>query len=645
MQIFSPILALCIGLASLSCTEQRKTLIPREVLFGNPEKTSPGLSPDGNKLAYLAPDKKNVLNIWVRDLTNLNQSDKQVTSEKKRGIPAFLWQYDNAHLLYMQDANGDENTHIYQTDLNTNETKDLTPWDGVKCSILDYSHKFPDVMLIEMNKRDKSLFDVYKVNLKTGELTLEAENPDRVLHWITDHDLNIRGCLSYTKEGSLLVRIRDHANDPWREFLLLDPEETGGHVEFTADNKSLYVLASIGGNTCRLLKYSLSGGEPEVLLEDPDFDLTQLMMHPTTNALEAVGVDREKWNWIVLEPKIAKDFEKIAQIEKGVFSIASRTLSDQKWIIVFLSDQKPARYYLYDRDTQKSEFIFSAQPALEKYKLAAMQPISFQAHDGMTIHGYLTLPPEKDASNLPTVLLVHGGPWMRDSWGLKPSVQWLANRGYAVLQINYRGSEGYGKKYLNAGNKEWAGKMHTDLLDGKKWMIEKGYADPGKVAIYGGSYGGYAALVGLAFTPDEFCCGVDIVGPSNLVTLLQTVPPYWGPVKVRMERRMGSLETEQEFLKSRSPLYKAEFIKKPLLIGQGANDPRVKQAESDQIVAAMRDNQLPVEYLLFSDEGHGFARPENRLKFFAAAEEFLSKYLGGACEPPTAEESWESLKR
>lgn len=630
----------------LTATEQ-STLIPRHLLFGNPEKTSPQISPDGKKLAYLAPDANGVLNVWVRDLTEKDQADRLITSDKKRGVRSFYWQLDNQHILYAQDLDGDENWHIYQTAIDTKETKNLTPFEGCQAGIIDYDPRFPNEMLVQTNQRDKGLFDVYRLNLKTGEYTLDTENPDDVFAWVADHDLHIRACQSYTNEGNTLIRVRDHAKAPWRPFLTIPAEESeSGVVGFTPDNQAVYFLSSVDANTNRLIKIALKNQQQEVILEDPQYDIEDIMTNPLTHQLEAAGIEKDKFEWIVLDPSLNKDFQFLKEKSpKGVFRLISRDLANRQWVVAFTSDDRPAQFFVYDRLTQKLTFLFTTQPELEKYTLSPMTPISFQAQDGMTIHGYLTLPADQEPRHLPTVLLVHGGPWTRDTWGLSSSVQWLANRGYAVLQINYRGSTGYGKKYTNAGDKEWAGKMHTDLLDGKKWMIEKGYADPQKIAIYGGSYGGYATLVGLTFTPDEFCCGVDIVGPSNLITLLKTFPPYWAPLKTQMDRRVGNLEKEEDFLKSRSPLFKADQIKKPLLIGQGANDPRVKQAESDQIVQAMRQKNIPVEYLLFADEGHGFARPENRLKFYAAAEEFLAKYLGGRSQPAAPEENWESLKK
>lgn len=620
------------------------SLIPRQLLFGNPEKTSAKLSNDGTKLAYLAPDANNVLNVWIRNLQEGGQ-DQQITNDRKQGIRQFLWQYNDEYILYIQDKDGDENWHLYQTNVATHATKDLTPFEGIKVGIVDADPRFPNEMLIQMNKRNPALFDVYRLNLLTGQLQIDTENPGGVIHWTADHNLQVRVAQSLTDDGSTLIRVRNQPSDPWRDWLTIPPTEIGEIEDFSADNESLYLLTSLDANTARLLKVNIKTGERTLIAEDPSYDLSGVMLHPTTYALEAAGIERERYEWIILDPQLNADFTYLSQQLKGTFMLMSRDLANQNWIVISQSDQRPSHFYLYRRPAKTLEFLFSTQPKLEQFQLSPMQPIRFQARDGLTLHGYLTLPHGLEPRHLPTVLLVHGGPWSRDSWGLQPLVQWLANRGYAVLQINFRGSTGYGKNYLNAGNREWANKMHHDLLDGKEWLVRQGYADPDKVAIMGGSYGGYATLVGLAFTPDAFCCGVDIVGPSNLITLLQTMPPYWKPLKTIMDIRLGKLETEEEFLKSRSPLFKADQIKKPLLIGQGANDPRVKQSESDQIVSAMRHKQLPVEYLLFPDEGHGFARPENRLKFYAAVEAFLSKYLGGRHETASPEENWESLKR
>jgi dipeptidyl aminopeptidase/acylaminoacyl peptidase len=374
------------------------------------------------------------------------------------------------------------------------------------------------------------------------------------------------------------------------------------------------------------------------------FDVAGTITHPTKNTLEAVAFLRERRDYRIVDPSVQADFEALKKVRDGDISGISPDLSNNKWVVGFVTDNGPVYWYLYDRPTKKATVLFSNQPKLEEYALARMKPISYTARDGMKLYGYLTTPAGKDAKNLPMVVFVHGGPWGRDVWGYDPYAQWLANRGYAVLQTNFRGSTGYGKQYVNAGDRQWAGGMHTDLLDGKDWAVKQGIVDASKVCIMGGSYGGYATLAGVAFAPDAFTCGVDIVGPSNLNTLLKTIPPYWTTGLAMFHRRMGDTE---ELLKAQSPLFKADQIKAPLLIGQGKNDPRVNKAESDQIVTAMRKNGKDVEYYVFPDEGHGFARPENNRAFNAATERFLAKYLGGRVEAPTADEAklLESVKQ
>jgi dipeptidyl aminopeptidase/acylaminoacyl peptidase len=618
-------------------------MIPRELLFGNPERAQPRLSPDGAKLAYLAPHN-GVLNVWVRTIGK--EDDHVITADKKRGIRFYTWQYDGKHVLYIQDRDGDENWHLYQTNLETKLTRDLTPFEGVQAQPIAHEPEFPDVYLAGLNIRDRRLHDVYRINLKTGAVELDTQNPGDVAGWTTDNNLQVRAAHIYAPDGGTVIRIRDNPKAPWREFQKWGADETfGGLAGFTPDNKGAWVISSVGANAARLLEVDLATGKSKVIAEDAQYDVAGIMEHPRTRKLEAVSFVRARTEWQVLDKSVEADFEALRKVRDGDFTVGSRDLADKAWLVGYVVDDGPVAYYAYDRATKKATFLFTNRPALEKFKLAKMQPISFQSRDGLTIHGYLSLPPDKEPRNLPMVLNVHGGPWGRDTWGLNNEVQWLTNRGYAVLQINFRGSTGYGKAFLNAGDREWGGKMHDDLIDGKNWAVQQGYADPKKICIYGGSYGGYATLVGVTFTPDEFACGVDIVGPSNIVTLIQTIPPYWEPVKAIFKKRVGDIEKDKEFLESRSPLFKADQIKVPLLIAQGANDPRVKQAESDQIVAAMRKNNKPVEYIVFPDEGHGFARPENRLKFYAAAEAFLGKYLGGRVEPPSDSEKWEALKK
>jgi dipeptidyl aminopeptidase/acylaminoacyl peptidase len=619
-------------------------LISREILFGNPEKTSPRLSPDGQRLAYLAPDDKDVLNVWVG---TVGKDDHQVvTSDRKRGIRFFTWQWDGQHVLYLQDREGDENWHLYQTNLETGTTRDLTPFEKIQAQTIAYDSNFPDQLLVGLTLRDESLHDVYRLNLTTGELELEVQNPGDVSNWTADHELQIRAAHGLTPDGGAFTRVRDDRRSPWRELLRWGPDETFGGVRgFSPDNTRLWVISSVNANAARLLEVDVGSGDFRVLAEDPTYDVAGLMTHPKTHELEAVRFVRERSQWMLVDSRLTSDFEEIPQLSPGDFSVVSRDLKDRTWLLSFVNDEAPVCYYTLDRVSRKATFLFSSRPQLGQYHLAPMRPISLESRDGMTLYGYLTLPLGCQPKHLPLVLNVHGGPWTRNVWGLDNETQWLANRGYAVLQINYRGSTGYGKDYLNAGDREWGAKMHDDLIDGKNWAVGEGYADADRVAIYGGSFGGYAALVGLTFTPDEFACAVDIVGPSNLATLIRSIPPYWAPLRSVFDKRVGKVECEEEFLKSRSPLFKSDRIRKPLLIAQGANDPRVKQSESDQIVAEMRKNNRPVEYLVFPDEGHGFARPENRLKFYAAAERFLAEHLQGRVEPPREEEKWNQLKQ
>lgn len=618
-------------------------LIPRKELFGNPEKASPSISPDGKKLAYLAPDENDVLNVYVRDLVH-GGPDVKITQDKKRGVRSYAWHYDNEQILYSQDKDGDENTHLYLTNLQTHTTTDLTPFDGAKALSLAYNYKTPNDMLVLLNDRDKALFDVYRLDLATGKLTLELQNNDNTGDYYADHRLNVRASFRDLANGERVLKVRQEGVSEWKELLRYDPSEDNvAVVGFPHDGLSIDLLSSLGSNTLQFVRVNLLTGAQEVLFHDPKFDISGLVKEPKTAEYLAIFIDREEPVSIPFRSDVEADFAILKDRLKEPFFLVNEDVDNDKWVLDVSPSDKPDRYYLYDRKSKEVTFLFSSRPVLEKYTMSVTKPVTIVARDGLQMLSYLTLPVGKDPHNLPTVLFVHGGPWARDSLEFASQVQWLANRGYAVLQVNFRGSTGFGKAFTNAGNREWGGKMHDDLLDAKEWLVAQGIADPEKVAIFGGSYGGYAALAGLTFTPEAFAAGVDIVGPSNLVTLLETFPPYWMTQKEEYYRRIGNLDTEKEFLEARSPLFKAGNIVKPLLIAQGANDPRVKKAESDQIVAAMRSHGKPVMYLLFADEGHGFARPENRLKFFAAAEQFLAEYLGGRAEAPDASENWDAM--
>ncbi len=610
-------------------------LIPREVLFGNPEKVSPKLSPDGTKLAWIAPDDRNVLQVWVKTVGG--DDDKVVTQDKKRGIRQFSWAENSKVLLYLQDKDGDENWHVHGVSLDTGSIRDFTPDEKVQARITATDPKFPDEILVSLNKRNPALHDVYRLNINTGEMTLTTENPGDVIGYGADADMTIRAAQAATPDGGMIVRIRDDEKSEWRDWIKAGPEDalTLGVIDFTADGKAVYLLSAVGRDTAAVIKKDVATGEEEVVAASDQVDAGGVMVHPTKHVVQAVAFAPGRRKWEVIDPSIKADFEGIAKLHRGDFSVVNRDTEDKTWLVAFTDDQGPVSYYAWDREAGKGTFLFVHQPKLEGLSLAPMKPIEFQARDGLTIHGYLTLPVGVAPKNLPTVLLVHGGPWARDSWGFNPNAQWLANRGYACLQVNYRGSTGYGKGFINAGNRQWGKSMHDDLIDAKRWAIAQGFADPEKVAVMGGSYGGYAALASVTFTPKEFACAVDIVGPSNLRTLIQTIPPYWKPMRSQFDARVGNIDdpADADLIKAASPLFKADQIERPLLIGQGANDPRVKLAESEQIVDAISKSGGRVTYVLYPDEGHGFARPENSIDFNARAEKFLAETLGGRVEP------------
>ncbi len=608
----------------------QKKLIPRDVLFGNPEKAAPLIAPDGKRMSYLAP-LNNVLNIWVG---TVGQNDfRPVTRDTDRGVTRYFWSEDNHHILYLQDAGGNENWRLFSVNLESGETRDLTPFENVQTQILDHNKKYPNELLIAMNRDNPQLHDIYHLDLRNGELNLLEKNPGNVVGWITDTEMKVRGAMAATPQGGFDLLIKKKSDSSWEKIIEWDEEDslTSSPVTFSSDG-SLYLADSRNANAARLVKLDVNSGKIQVLVEDPEYDVGEFLVNPDTQEIEAAGMVKDRDQWTILDEAVREDLEIIRGLHRGDFFLLNRDRADQIWMIGFTVDNGPVPYYAYNRKTKMAEFLFSNRPDLDQYELAQMEPISFQSRDGLKIRGYLTLPQGAPRSNLPMVLNVHGGPWHRDTWGYDAEAQWLSNRGYACLQVNFRGSTGYGKRFLNAGDREWGGKMHDDLVDAVQWAVQQGIADSKRIAIYGGSYGGYASLVGATFTPDLFRCAISIVGPSNLITFINTIPPYWSTFLAVMHKRLGNPDTDKDFLISRSPLNKVDQIRIPMLIAQGANDPRVKQAESEQIVQAMQSRGIPHEYLLFPDEGHGFVKPENRLKFYAAAEKFLATHLGGRYE-------------
>jgi dipeptidyl aminopeptidase/acylaminoacyl peptidase len=614
-------------------------VIPRDLLFGNPVKAGPQISPDGTRLSYRAPSEAGVLNVWVRTIGKAD--DVQVTNDTHRGIRNHFWAEDGKHLFYLQDIGGDENFHVYSVDLESKVVRDLTPFQGIRAQGVILDKKHPNEMLVGLNLRDRRVFDMHRVDLTTGAIVLDTENPGDVVGWVTDPAFQIRGAMAQNpKDASTILRVRDARGTPWRDLLTWPFGENGGADDFTADGKALYVETSIGADTTRLVKVDIaSGKELETIAANPKVDVGGVIIHEDTKVVQAVGFNYLKNEWAVLDPSIKADFEALAKVQRGEFYLGTRDRADKNWIVTYQTDDGPVAWYAYNRDTKKAELLFVNQPELSKHTLAKMEPVVIKARDGFELVSYLTVPLGAEAKNLPLVLNVHGGPWGRDTWGYDPEAQWFANRGYATLQVNFRGSTGFGKKFLNAGNGEWGvGTMQHDLTDAVKWAIAKGIADPKKVCIYGGSYGGYATLAGLVFTPELYACGVDIVGPSNIKTLFQAIPPYWAPIKAQFVKRVGDVENDEALNRKISPLFYADNVRVPLIIAQGANDPRVNIRESDQMVKAMRDKGLAVTYVVYTDEGHGFARPDNRLDFYGRVDEFLGTQLGGRVEP------WKEIK-
>ena len=615
-------------------------LIPRQVFLGNPDKASPQISPDGAWLGWLAP-VDGVLNVWAAPAEKPAEA-RPVTRDTGRGVRMYSWTYSRARIVYLQDSGGDENWHIYTVDLETGEIRDLTPIEGVRAEVQQVSPQHPQHLLVGLNDRDPRFHDIHRIDLATGERTLVQRN-DEFSWFVTDDGFNLRFGARQTSDGGSEYLQKTEDNE-WVSLFAIGMEDsmTTWPMGFDRSGRVLYMTDSRGRNTAALKSLDLDSGAETVLASDPRSDAGGVMVHPTEKTIQAVSFNYERKSWKILDESIAADLEYLETVAPGEIEVVGRTLDDSCWIVAYLVDDGPVRYYRYLRGPREARFLFTNRGALEGLPLVKMHPAVIPSRDGLDLVCYYSLPRETDpdgsgrpARPAPMVLMVHGGPWGRDAWGYDPGFQLLANRGYAVLSVNFRGSTGFGKEFVNAANREWAGRMHDDLIDAVNWAVAQGIADPERVAVMGGSYGGYATLVGMTFTPETFACGVDIVGPSNLVTLLESIPPYWEPQIDLFASRVGDHRTEEgrEFLQQRSPLTYVDRIRRPLLIGQGANDPRVKQSESDQIVQAMREKEIPVTYVLYPDEGHGFARPENNLSFFAVTEAFLASCLGGRYEP------------
>lgn len=626
-------------------------LIPRKALFGNPDRAFTRISPDGEQISWLAP-RDGVLNVWTAPRDNL-ASARPVTKDTGRGIRFYGWAFTNRHILYLQDKDGDENWRLYSVELDDLSVKDLTPLEGVQAQIKAASPHFPDQVLVGVNDRNPQLHDLYQIDISSGERTLLIENLGFLDFLIDDERFNVLAALQMRPDGGIDILKRDQEEFVMWESIQQEDTLTTQPAGVDKTGTKLYLMDSRGRNTSALYESDLNTRERILLAEDPLADASEVILHPTEKNIQAVSFTYERKRWQILDEAIQPDLQTLREELKGEVEVIDRSLDDRYWIVFEHLDNSPGRYHLYQRASRTLQFLFTNRTALEDSSLAEMRSTILRTRDNLDMVAYYTLPVGADSNMdgipdepLPMVFFPHGGPWSRDIWGFNPFHQLLANRGYAVLSANFRSSTGFGKAFVNAGDRQWAGKIMEDQVDAVQWAIDRGIAQMDKVAIMGGSFGGYSTLAGLTFYPDLFACGVDIVGPSNLITLLESIPPYWQPMVELFTTRVGDFRTEEgrELLRQHSPLTYADRIKRPLLIAQGANDPRVKQAESDQIVQAMQAKGIPVTYVLYPDEGHGFARPENSISFTAVAEAFLAEHLGGRFEPVGDDFSRASLK-
>lgn len=606
-------------------TTQTSSLLPLRDFFRNPGKTNFQISPDGTFISFLQ-SYNNRLNIFVYE-RGREDAIRQITTETRRDIRAYFWKNDKT-LLYIQDFGGDENDHLYAVDLEESTVRDLTPYDNVKVHIIDELKDLPDEVLISINTRDPRIFDVYRLHIQSGALELEYENPGNITDFFTDHEGRLRVVAS-TDGVSTTLFAREIDGEDFRPVLTTDFREMIYPLFFTFDNTNVYAASNIGRDKLAVVEYDLAtGNEVRVLFEHDEVDVSMLHYSRKRKVLTSVSYVTWKQERTFLDDTMRTIYSRLEELLPGYeISLACTTNEEDMYIVRTYSDRSLGAFYLFIPAENSLQKLADVSPWLDENKLAPVQPVTFTSRDGLTLHGYLTLPVGVPATGLPVVLNPHGGPWMRDVWSFNPEVQFLANRGYAVLQVNYRSSTGYGKAFWEAGFKQWGRRMQDDLTDGVQWLIDRGIADPARIAIYGGSYGGYATLAGLAFTPDLYACGVDYVGVSNIFTFIESIPPYWKPYLEMMYEMVGHPVHDRELLHAVSPLFHVHNIKAPLLVAQGANDPRVKIQESDQIVQALRDRGIATPYIVKHDEGHGFHNEENRFEFYEAMESFLATHL------------------
>jgi dipeptidyl aminopeptidase/acylaminoacyl peptidase len=599
-----------------------------EDFFRNPEKVNFALSPDGRYYAYMAPYKER-LNVFVQEIGKADAL--RLTNDTARSISGFFWG-NNSRILYLKDTGGDENFKLFGVDVNGGNLKGLTDFDKVRTTIIDDLPEIDEYVIVGLNKRNPQVFDPYRLNINTGDMTLLAENPGNITSWITDHDGKLRLAVSISGGINTTLLYRETEKDQFKPILTTSYKETMDPAFFTFDNKNIYAISNLERDKTAVVEFNLANGKEEkVIYENPQYDVDQLNYSRVRKVLTGARYT----SWKRERHFFDADFEKLitdlkTQLGDIEFGITSSNKAEDVRIVHASSDKSSGTYYLYDQKSGKLEKIADITPWLDVNEMASMFPIEYKSRDGLTINGYLTLPKGytmENAKNMAVVINPHGGPWYRDQWGFNPEIQFLANRGYAILQMNFRGSTGYGKEFWQASFKQWGKAMQNDITDGVNWLIEKGIADKDKIAIYGASYGGYATLAGVAFTPDLYAAAVDYVGVSNLFTFMKTIPPYWKPMLEMMYEMVGNPVKDSLLMREASPVFYASAIKTPLFVAQGANDPRVNINESNQMVEALKSRGIPVEYMVKQNEGHGFYNQENQFDFYKSMEKFLARYL------------------
>ncbi len=624
--LYALILLLITALTVFAQTKEEVPLIPMKDFFKNPEKRSYAISPDGEFLSWMQPWETR-MNVFVQKIGE--EEATQVTFATERDIAGYFWK-GNDRIIYIQDTKGDENFRLFAVDRDGKNQKDLTPFEKVRAGVVDDLKDNSDEMLIQLNNRNPQVFDVYRINVNTGEMAQIAENPGNITGWITDHDGKLR--IALTTDGvNTGILYRDKEDEQFKELITTNFKETLYPLFFTFDNKNLYMASNIGRDKTSIVEYNIADNkEVKVLYENPDYDVYNLIYSDKRKTLQ--GVSFTSWKneyvfWDEQAEEINDDLQ--SKLEGYEIAVTGNNKDEDKLLVRTYSDKSLGAYYFYDVNKKELKKLVDVSPWLKEEYMADQKPITYTTRDGLEIHGYLTLPKGVEAENLPVVVHPHGGPWARDSWGFNPELQFLANRGYAVLQMNFRGSTGYGKDFWMKSFKEWGKKMQDDITDGVKWLIEEGIADSDRIGIYGGSYGGYATLAGITFTPDLYNCAVDYVGVANLFTFMNSIPPYWEPYREMLYEMVGHPQKDSVDLYSASPVFHVDNIKVPVLIAQGANDPRVNKNESDQMVAALKVKGIDVPYMVKDNEGHGFRNEENRFDFYGAMEQFFFKHLGG----------------